>query len=149
MFSNKAALVLLAESLDTGAVTISEDARDLLVPGFRAAGRVGLDRAADWILKETTAAAGGGTLCSWETDPDTWEDALNRSAATAVVQQRVVPAPVDVGGTLYNVVVGLFIIDGRSAGFDARCAPVGSGDVIGWTSNPATLVAPVVVERSR
>jgi glutathionylspermidine synthase len=149
MFSNKAALVLLAESLDTGAVTISEDARNLLVPGFRAAGRVDLDSAADWILKETTAAAGGGTVCSWEINADTWTDALNRSAATAVVQQRVVPAPVDVGGTLYNVVIGLFIIDGRAAGFDARCAPVGSGDVIGWTSNPATLVAPVIVDRSR
>lgn len=151
LFSNKAALVVLGEALEAGELSMSAAARNLLVPAFRVAGRVGLDidDTVDWILKETTAAAGGGTFCTWETDPKTWEDALTKSEATAVVQQRIVPSPVDIAGTLYNVVVGMFIVDGHAAGFDARCAPIGSGDVIGWASNPATVVAPVIVERSR
>lgn len=150
LFSNKAALVLLAEAVEAGELSMSAAARDLLVPAFRAAGRArsDIDGTVDWILKETTSAAGGGTFCSWETDPETWEEALTRSEATAVVQHRVVPSPVEVVGTLYNVVVGMFIVDGRAAGFDARCAPVGSGDVIGWSSNSDTVVASVVVERS-
>lgn len=149
LFSNKAALVLLAEALEAGKLSLSAAARDLLVPAFRVTGRArsDFDDTVDWILKETTSAAGGGTFCSWETDAATWEGALVQSGATAVVQHRVVPSPVDVAGTLFNVVVGMFIVDGRAAGFDARCAPVGSGDVIGWSSNPETVVAPVVVER--
>lgn len=148
LFSNKAALVLLSRAVDTGRVTLGDAARSLLVPTHPVAAArrdVDKDGCEGWILKEATAAAGGGTVCSWEVDASRWEEAVAAADRSAVVQRRVVPRAVDVDGVPYNVVIGMFVVDGQPAGFDARCAPVGSGDVVGWTSNGHTRVAPVIV----
>lgn len=148
LFSNKAALSVLSRALDSGRSTLRDAARHLLVPSHPVAGAPsGPDGFGDgdWILKEATAAAGGGTVCSWEVDAPTWAAALADADGSAVVQRRVTPRAVDVCGIAYNVVIGMFVVDGVPAGFDARCAPAGSGDVVGWASNERTRVAPVIV----
>lgn len=164
LLSNKGALALLWEWVDTG--KLSQDASDAvrrLVPrttylpsgDLSAATRIALTRDRPRIVvKPATGSSGIGVACGWEENDSRWISSVEAAAEShgAIVQERVDSLTFQLGNEStaeYAVVWGLFVVDGVFAGMATRAQPVTDGAVIGFQGHPAAIVSPVLFSGTR